>query len=418
MHFQLLKPLFVLVAAAALAGCASSTLMDGPIANAPAIRSPAFRQTTGHVLGVPFGGGNRLTTLRNGDEIFPAMLQAIRGAKKTVTFETFVFEKGAVPAAFADALEERARAGVKVHLILDAHGAKKSSTYDERLRAAGVEIVRFHSVWWPDLRRYNNRTHRKLLVVDGRVGFIGGVGIADEWAGHADSPEHWRDCHYRVEGPAVAQLQGAFAANWLENRHALLAGADYFPPLPPAGRVEAALFYGAPRHGRYAVPLMYHLAISGARQSLLIENAYFVPDRELIDALVAAAQRGVKVQIIVPGEHIDQKAVRRASHKRWPRLLEAGVEIYEYEPTMIHSKLLIADGLFVSIGSANFDSRSMRLNDEANLDVLDAAFAAEQTAIFQHDRAAAHRVTPDEHSRKSMAEKPTQAVQTPVESLL
>lgn len=418
MPFTSCNPIPIILAATALSGCASSTLLNKPIAGAPAVHSPAFRQTVGNVLGVPFGGGNRITTLRNGAEIFPAMLKAIRSAKKTVTFETFVYEKGEVPAAFAEALDERARAGVKVHLILDAHGAKKSRTYDSLLQTAGAQIARFHPIFWPDLRRYNNRTHRKLLVVDGKVGFIGGVGIADAWAGNAESPEHWRDCHYRVEGPAVAQLQGAFVANWLETNHELLAGADYFPPLPPAGPVDAALFYGAPRHGRYAVPLMYQLAISSARQSLLIESPYFVPDRELIDSLVAATQRGVKVQIIVPGEHIDQKAVRRASRKRWPRLLEAGVEIYEYEPTMIHSKLLIADGLFVSIGSANFDSRSMRLNDEANLDILNSSFAAEQTAIFHRDRDRSRRVTRDEQAKQSPVEKPVQAVQTPLESQL
>lgn len=351
------------------------------------MRSATFRQTMGNVVGTPFINGNRITTLVNGSQIFPAMLTAIRRAQKTITFETFVFEKGEVPRKFAEALADRARAGVKVHVILDAHGAKKSSAYSALFRDAGVQFERYHRIWYPDPRRYNNRTHRKLLVVDGKVGFIGGVGIADFWDGNADSPEHWRDCHYRVEGPAVALLQGAFSENWLKTHQEILVGPDYFPALPAMGSVAASAFHSSPKGGNYAVPLMYHLAIAAARQSLKIENAYFVPDRETMDALVLAAQRGVHVQIIVPGEHIDQKAVRRASRKRWQKLLEAGIEIYEFEPTMIHSKLLIADGLFVSIGSANFDNRSLRLNDEANLNVLHAGFAAEQTRLFEKDRA-------------------------------
>lgn len=416
MHSKV-SPWFALLAAV-LSGCASQSIIDGPIKQAPPVRSAAFRQTMGHVIGTPFTTGNRITTLNNGDQIFPAMLGAIKGAKKTITFETFVFEKGVVPKAFADALAERSRAGVKVKVILDAHGAKDSRAYHALLSDAGVEIERFHPIFWLDVRRYNNRTHRKLLVVDGKVGFIGGVGIADEWAGNAESPEQWRDCHYRIEGPAVAQLQAAFVENWLRTRKEILVGPDYFPPLASAGSIAGSVFRSSPRNGSFAVPLMYHLAIASARQSLKIANAYFVPDEQIVDALVLAAQRGVKVQIIVPGEHIDQKAVRRASRKRWKRLLAAGIEIFEYEPTMIHSKLLIADGLFVSLGSANFDNRSLRLNDEANFDVLDAGFAAEQTRIFEADRARSARVDAQGHSSSSLVEKPVQALQTPLESQL
>jgi cardiolipin synthase len=402
-----------------LASCAASkSILSGPIKDAPPIHSAAFRQTMGHIVGTPFSGGNRVTTLVNGDQIFPAMLGAIRSARRTITFETFVFEKGDVPKAFADALAERARAGVKVKVILDAHGAKDSRTYNDELRDAGVEVERYHPIFWPDVRRYNFRTHRKLLVIDGKVGFIGGVGIADEWAGNADSPEHWRDCHYRIEGPAVAQLQGAFSENWLRTRKEILTGPDYFPPLAPAGSVQTSVFRSSPHNGSYEVPLMYHLAIASARHSLKIENAYFVPDQQMSAAFVDAAQRGVHVQIIVPGEHIDQKAVRRASKKRWKKLLEAGIEIYEFQPTMIHSKLLIADGLFVSLGSANFDNRSLRLNDEANMDVLDAGFAAQQTRIFEKDLARSVRVDAKGHAKGALLEKPVQVAQTPLEPQL
>lgn len=401
-----------------LASCATGRPMKTPLEGSRGVSSPDFRQAMGHLLGPGFIAGNRVTTLVNGDRIFPAMLGAIRGAKKTITFETYVFEKGEVPRAFAEALSERARAGVKVHVIIDAYGASKSRTYHKPMREAGVDLVHYHPFLWPDPRRYNNRTHRKLLIVDGRVAFIGGAGIADEWAGNADSPKHWRENHYRVEGPAVAQLQGAFADNWLKTRHEVLHGPNYFPALARAGNIEAGAFYSSPRHGVADVPIMYHLAIASARRSLQIENSYFVPDRKTVDALVAAARRGVRVQIIVPGRHIDQKAVRRASRKRWSRLLDAGIEIYEYQPTMIHSKLLIVDGRFVSVGSANFDNRSLHLNDEANLNVLDTAFAAEQARLFARDRAQSIRVTPENLRDRSLTETPLGVAQTPLESQL
>jgi cardiolipin synthase len=401
-----------------LSGCATGRPFKAPLEPGAAVGSPEFRQAMGHLLGPSFTGGNRITTLSNGDQIFPAMLRAIRGAKKTITFETYVFEKGEVPGAFAQALAERARAGVKVHVIVDAHGGSKSRKYHAMLRDAGVQLQKFHPIFFLDPRRYNNRTHRKLLVVDGKVGFIGGVGIADQWSGNADAPKHWRDNHYRIEGPAVAQLQGAFADNWLKTAEEVLQGPGYFPALPPAGNVEGSAFYSSPRHGAIDVAIMYHLAFASVRKTLSIENAYFVPDQKTVDALVGAAQRGVRVEIIVPGRHIDQKAVRRASRKRWKRLLENGIVLYEFQPTMIHSKLLIADGRFVSIGSANMDNRSLHLNDEANFNVLDSRFAAEQTRLFERDRARAIRITRENYRDKHLTEKPIEAVQTPVESQL
>ncbi len=372
----------------------------------------------GSILGGAIVGGNRITTLVNGDQIFPAMLSAIRGAKRTITFETFVFEKGDVPRAFAEALAERARAGVKVHVILDAHGASKSRVYHSMMEKAGVQLVKYHSLFAFDIMRYNNRTHRKLLVADGRVAFIGGVGIADQWSGNAQSPEHWRDCHYRIEGPAVAQVQAAFVENWIAARKELLFGPDYFPSLSPKGNSSGNIFFSAPHKGRYSVPLMYEMAIASAQKSLRIENAYFIPSEPLMKALVAAAKRGVKIEIILPGEHMDQKAVARASKKRWKELLSAGIALYEYKPTMIHSKLLIADDLFVSVGSANFDLRSLHLNDEANFNVMDPQFAREQTRLFERDRALSKRVTFETLKNGSLAEAPLQVVETPIENQL
>lgn len=365
------------------------------------------------MFGPSLVGGNRAVTLINGDEIFSAMLEAVRSAKKTINFETYVFKDGEVARPLAQALAERARAGVQVQVILDAqgsHGAGRDNL--AAMRDAGVQLEKYHSVFWWDLRRYNNRTHRKLLIVDGKIGFIGGVGISDLWSGDAQSPEHWRDTHFRVEGPVVAQLQAAFEDNWLKTRGELLHGPDYFPDLKNAGSMTAQVFGSSPRNGSINVNLMYQLAISAATRSVKIENAYFIPDHQLMQVLCEAAERGVKVEIITPGPHIDQKAVRHASHACWPELLRAGVKLYEYQPTMIHCKLLIVDGLFVSVGSANFDNRSLRLNDEANMNVLDAKFAARQSAIFEMDKRDCQPAELDKNGVLKMTETPVQGAAT------
>lgn len=408
-------PIFL---SALLAGCASSTKeLKAPPSYSSRLAGPEFRQAMGHVLGASFTEGNRIETLVDGDQIFSAMLRGIRAARQTITFETYVFEKGEIPQQFATALSERARAGVKVSVILDAHGGGKSRKYHQEMREAGVDLVRYHPVW-KNLPRYNNRTHRKLLVIDGKVGFVGGVGIADLWKGRAQSPEHWHDTHYRLEGPVVAQLQAAFMDNWLKEKGTLLHGLEYFPPLGAAGPARASLFYSSPEHGSRNVEIMFNLALGSAQKSVLIENAYFVPDREAVDALVRAAERGVRVQIIVPGPHIDQKAVRRASQTTWGRLMDAGVEIYEYQPTMAHTKLMVVDGLFSSVGSSNLDYRSLRINAEANLNVLDAGFAAQQTRIFVHDLAKARRISREEQRQRVLKALPIQILQTPIRVLL
>ncbi|MEA3210785.1 MAG: cardiolipin synthase [Chthoniobacter sp.] len=393
----LLRPkasLFALASAALLlSGCATARRLHEPLPAISAVRSADFAQATGSMLGASFLPGNRLTTLSDGDEIFPAMLGAIRRARRTITFETFVFHRGEIAQQFVEALAERARAGVEVKVIVDALGSLGAGGYFAPLRAAGVQLEIYHPVWSADFWRMNYRTHRKLLVVDGRIGFIGGVGIGDEWRGRSNGAGEWRELHYRVEGPVVAQLQAAFHTNWFKVHHEVILGPGYFPALPAVGPARAAVFYSAPQRGRYSVGLMYHLAIAGARESLRIENPYFVPDKALTDALCAAARRGVKVQVMMPGRHIDLSLVRLASRTRWPRLRAAGVELYEFRGTMLHSKLLVADGLFVSVGSANFDPRSLAINDEANLNVLDAQFAREQIGIFERDLARCRPVT-------------------------
>src|SRR5438477_8547709 len=357
--------------------------------------SPEFRQSAGSLLGPNFVGGNNIATLLNGDQIFPAMLSTIHSAKRSINFETYVFWDGEIGKRFTEALANAAQRGVQVNAVLDARGTSKMGRENtERLRTAGVKVVKYHSGFWPDPRRYNNRTHRKLLIVDGKIAFIGGAGIADLWTGNADSLKHWRDNHYRVTGPVVAQLQASFMSNWLKTRGSVLHGDDYFPPLEKTGSSLAQAIRSGARYEN--LDLMYLLGIAAAQKTLRIENAYFLPDDLVRKELVAAAKRGVKIEIIVPGKKIDQKLVRAASKRHWPELLNAGIKIYEYEPTMVHVKLIIVDDTFASVGSGNFDNRSIRLNDEANLDVLDRQFAAEQTRSFKMDKHQSHEVTLEE----------------------
>ena len=375
----------------------SSKKIERRIEHLYAVREPQFLRSMGSLLGPPIVPGNRVTALCNGDEIFPAMLEAIRDARKTITFETFIYWSGSIGREFAEALSERARAGVKVHVMLDWVG---SNRIDESLVAmmkdAGVEAVRYHPLRWYNVGRLNNRTHRKLLVVDGRVGFTGGVGIADDWLGHAQDPEHWRDSHYRLEGPAVAHMQAAFMDNWMETRGEVLHGEDYFPALGPVGQHPAQLFKSSADDGSESVRLMYLLSIASAERSVRIANSYFVPDSMAVRSLVEAQRRGVRVEIIVPGRHIDQKLVRRASRALWEPLLEAGIAIYEYQPTMYHVKMTVVDEVWTSVGSTNFDNRSFRLNDEANLNVFDAGFADAQARMFEQDKARARQITLEE----------------------
>jgi len=367
---------------------------------------PQFRRSLGVLLGPPIVEGNKVEVLLNGDRIFPAMLAAIRGAQKTITFETYIYWSGSIGQEFTDALSERARAGVKVHVLLDWIGSMKidEASLDE-MRRAGVEIHRYHKpVWWK-LARMNNRTHRKLLVADGRIGFTGGVGIADKWRGDGQDESHWRDTHFRVEGPVVGQMQAVFTDNWLKATGAILDGEDYFPALSPQGDMPAQMFSSSPTGGSESMHLMYLMAITAARRTIHLSNAYFVPDELAVRALVAAAKRGVDVRIITPGEIIDSDVVRAASRERWGELLRAGVKIAEYQPTMYHVKALVVDSLLVSVGSTNFDNRSFSLNDEANLNVFDRAFARQQEDVFETDWLRARPITLQQWENRPLTDK-------------
>lgn len=370
------------------------------------IEDPQFERTMSQLLGPPLVKGNRVTGLLNGDQIFPAMLESIRSAQTSITFETYIYWSGEIGREFAEALSERARTGVKVHVLLDWVGAGKlEDTALRGMREAGVQIEKFRPPRWYSLTRMNHRTHRKLLVVDGKVGFTGGVGIADQWLGNAESPEHWRDSHFRLEGPAVAHMQSAFLDNWIKARAEVLHGADYFPEIQEAGPCLAQAFKSSAEEGSEGVRLMYLLSIASARRSIRIANSYFLPDDLSVQSLIDARDRGVQVEIIVPGRTTDASIVRSASRSRWGPLLEAGVQIFEYQPTMYHCKVMVVDDLWVSVGSTNFDSRSFRLNDEANLNIYDAEVAREQFQVFEQDKSKSIRVTLEAWEKRPWSEK-------------
>ena len=371
-----------------------------------ALEDPRFTDELGVLLGPPFLAGTRVRTLLNGDQIFPPMLVAIRGAQRTITFETYIYWSGDIGREFAEALAERARNGVKVHVLLDWVGsAKMDASLLATLSAAGAQVRQFHPPHWSHLGRLNNRTHRKLLVVDGRTGFTGGVGVAPQWTGQAQDPEHWRDTHFEVQGPVVAQMQSVFIDNWIKVTGDVLHGPDYFPTLAPTGPGRAQMFSSSPSGGSESMQLMYLLAVTAASRSIDLSASYFVPDELTLRALVEAMRRGVKLRIVVPGKHIDSETVRRASRATWGPLLAAGAVIAEYGPTMYHCKVMIVDELLVSVGSTNFDNRSFRLNDEATLNVVDKAFASEQTATFEADLAKSHRVTEAEWLARPIQER-------------
>ncbi len=371
-----------------------------------AVRDPQFARSMNALLGSPLVGGNQVTELVNGDAIFPAMLAAIRSAQRSITFETFIYWRAEIGREFAEALTERARAGVRVHVLIDFVGAKKMDpALLQAIKDAGGEVEKFHPLSWYHLSRFNNRTHRKLLVVDGRIGFTGGVGIADEWLGNAQDADHWRDTHFRVEGPVVAEIQAAFMVNWIKTRSAVEHTEDYFPKLEPAGPHYAQMFHSSPQEGSEDIRLMYLLSIAAARERIILEQAYFVPDDLTVELLIAARRRGVRIDVITPGPRTDEKLVRRASRSRWGAMLEAGVRIYEFQPTNFHCKLMVVDGLWSSVGSTNFDNRSFRLNDEANLNIHDAGFAARMEAIFAADLKRSREVTLEQWRHRPRSEK-------------
>jgi len=389
------------------------------ISHRHSIDDPQFELEMDAMLGPDMLQGNGITALHNGAEIFPAMLDAIRSAKLSITFETYIYWSGTIGREFADALKERCKAGIPVHVMLDWAGSlKMDSAILDELTDAGVEVEKYHALKWYSLARLNNRTHRKLLIVDGAVGFTGGVGIADQWRGHAQDPEHWRDMHFRIEGPVVAQLQAGFMDNWIKTTGRVLHSDRYYPPLQPAGAHKMHLFVSSPSGGNASMQLMYLLAVAAATKTIDLQAAYFIPDKLMNDALVEATKRGVKIRLLVPDRHIDSALIRVASKRQWGPLLAAGVEIYEYEKTMMHNKMLILDRLMVSVGSTNFDMRSFNLNDEASLNIYSPDFGAAMSDVMDNDLSYARRYTLDKWKRRPLIQRLGEAMLRPIESQL
>ena len=359
------------------------------------VRDVAFLQTMHALMGAPLAEGNSVTVLKNGVQIFPSMLAAIKAANKTINLEFYIYWDGEIGRTFAEALAARARAGVQVKVILDAVGSAGMSQWlIDFMARNGVDLEWYHPLRWYTLSRLNHRTHRKLLIVDGEVGFSGGVGIADNWLGDADSKEHWRETAIRVEGPVVTQMQFAFMDNWVKSRGELLTGLDYFPQIKPLGDHITQVIKSSPSEGISTVKLLYIISIVAAERSIYINNAYFVPDPDTIRALEGAVRRGVDVRVVIPGDKTDVPIARQAGRLHYELLLRRGIRIFEYQPTMMHAKTMVVDGIWTTIGSSNFDDRSFRLNDEVNVNVYDEAIAKQVETMFFEDVARSTEITP------------------------
>lgn len=337
------------------------------------VDSPEFRRSL-EVLGTEMVPQNKAILLENGAQFFPAMLDAIRAARASVNMEMFIFNKGQIATEFAQVLAAKAQEGVEVRLLLDDWGSHPKEL-EQLMTNAGVKLNWYKPVRIYSIYKVSNRTHRKILTIDGQVGFTGGVGIDDRWMGNASNPKEWRETMVRVEGPVVAQLQSIFTEDWVHTTGEVLHGEKQFPRTPPAGELLAQAIASSRGDASSMAKLLYYMAIQAARKSIWIENAYFVPDRQIRRGLVHAVERGVDVRVLVPGPHIDIPIVRMASQFYYGELLDGGVKMYEYQPTMIHNKVMVVDGIWTTIGSINFVNRSMKKNAEANVAIYDRGFA-------------------------------------------
>jgi cardiolipin synthase len=383
-------------------------LRGGPLR----VGSDEFLRAAEAITSTPIAPGNRAEILINGDEIFPAFVETIASAKQSVNLLSYVYWHGEIARAIADAVCERAQAGIEVNILFDAVGsAKMGRELTGQMRDAGAHLAIFRPPRPYAIRRLNNRTHRKLCIVDGRVGLIGGVGIADEWTGNAEDPDHWRDTHVRVRGPVVRGLQGAFAENWLEATGDVLVGPHYLPDLEPIeGGCKMQLVRSSAGVGDTNMEALYFLAIACAREHLHLTAAYFAPRPAFIEALCDAAERGVDVRVLVPGEHIDKGFVRKAGRGSYEQLLACGVRIWEFCPTMLHAKTLTIDGRWTSIGSVNFDNRSFQLQDEATLCVSSESFTGTLDDQFQRDLARSQEIELERWRDRSLRAKANERV--------
>ena len=359
----------------------------------------------------PITAGNRIDVLLNGDETFPVILRDIKAAKSTITFAQYLFEGGTLATEFAQAFAERCRAGIEADILLDDHGSGKTpAEIIALMRDAGCHVEFFRRVEVPavifpwKLLQYNYRNHRRILFIDGRVGFTGGYGISDTWLGDGRTPEHWRDTNARIEGPAVKFLQAAFAESWLETTGTAIGGAGYFPRLEPAGKLPAQIVSSSPAGGSFQNYMLFLLSINSARKTILIANPYFIPDDVMTEALLKAVRRGVRVIVLAPGK-IDNQLTYTVSRSHYELLLLGGAEIFEYQAALMHAKTMVIDGIWATIGSTNFDNRSFALNQELNLTVYDASLARHLEVIFQDDLKYSKKITYEEWNSRSVFER-------------
>jgi cardiolipin synthase len=358
-----------------------------------ALTSDEIIETIAGTTGALFLKGNKLSILKNGDEFYPRMLEAIRGAKTSINIEAYIYWGGSIGREFAGALAERSQNGVAVRILLDAVGSSSiGKDILAILDAGGCRVAWYNPIRWSMLWRTNHRTHRKSLIIDGRVGFTGGAGIADMWLGNARNQHEWRDTQVRLEGPAVTPLQTGFAQNWLQAVGEIITGPDYFPIIEPCGPLAVQTIMSSPEAGASPARLMYYLSIVAARKSIDIANPYFVPDEVAIETLIDAKKRGVRVRIMVSGNHNDNRAARRNSVRLCGALIKEGIEVWEYNTTMLHQKTMVVDEMYSTIGTANFDSRSFAHNEESNICVRDADIATCLIEHFQEDLQACEKL--------------------------
>lgn len=361
--------------------------------------SPDFLRMIEALTDAQMRGGGSVEVLTNGEVYYEAELDAISRAEQTVNLEAYIFQKGEVAGRFVRALAERARAGVKVNLVLDAAGSFASwNSYFKELTDAGGRVAWYHALRWYNWPRYNNRTHRELIVIDGRVGFVGGSGVADHWLIARGDKRRWRDTMFRVEGDLVLSLQATFAENWLEASGEVLAGEEFFPDLKSVGGLSAFVVNSSPTTGGSTrARILFQTLLASARESVLITTPYFLPDRSARREMVRAVrERGVRMEIITPGVHSDHMLTRSSSRRLFGDLLQAGARIYEYQPGMIHAKTMVVDGAWCVVGTTNFDNRSFGLNDEVNLAAFDRPLAARVAEDFARDRAESREITYEE----------------------
>ena len=368
--------------------------------------------------------GNRIDILLNGDQTYPAILSEIRSAKSTITFAEYMYEDGALAHEVAEAFAERCRAGIAAHILLDQHGSSKvPSDIVDTMKKAGCHVEYFRRVkaegiifpW--KLLKINYRSHRRILVIDGRVGFTGGFGINEAWTGNGRTPEHWRDTNARIEGPVVKYLQAAFAESWLEMTGVAIGGEAYFPVLEPRGDVPAQMVKSSPTGGSFQSYMLFLLSITSAKKSILITNPYFIPDKVMTEALVKAAARGVRVAVLTPAK-IDSHLTGPVSRGHYGPLLLGGVQIFEYQICLLHAKTMVVDGLWGTIGSTNFDNRSFVLNQELNLTVYDRTVATRLEEIFDEDLKYAKQVSYKEWKSRGLYERFVDLIAFPVKDQL